>query len=210
MAADTMISGRIYSLGEGGLIARGDIIATGSIACGGSMADRKGWFLGKVPDGFRRELNAAIDKTESSLADFTEFAGKLYDAVLVSRYYSSHQPGEKDTLDAMVFSFRDDAKQTQYGAKKFVMLEPSWSELIRQGAATGMSAKWTELSVTVQGVETMPFPGKAVWKSGKSMLVVSAPQSYDAKTGVPKDRPLKPNGPTATKKSPDGEIPMRR
>lgn len=206
MASDVILNGRIYGLGESGLVMRGDVVVTGSVACAGSMADRKGWFLGKVPDGFRRELDSAIDETESNMADYTGFAGDLYTAVLAERYYGESQLGNETTLEAVTFSFRDDSKQAQYGTRSFVMLEPSWSELVRLGAATGMSAKWKEMSVNVQGTETYPYPGKIAWTSGKTMLTVTTPAAYDAKTGVAKDRPMKSSPPTTTKKSPDNTI----
>jgi hypothetical protein len=174
--------------GRSGVLVDGPVLATKSIACGGSMADKKGFFLGKVPGNFASTLlSLTSDITEVS--EVMKGIGEIkHQSGIVERLYQSDQPGDNTTIENMQFSFRDADDESQYGTKKFKWLESRWEQMVRLGMATG-GKEWKERKVTYQGKELYPYPGRKKLTEEPVSYQLTELKMYDAAAGYSKDRP---------------------
>lgn len=105
---------------------------------------------------------------------------------LVQGFYQRGQAGNTSLIEEAGFSFRDDKSGTQYGADHFQLLEPLWQQMVHQGGGSG-GTPWKETSVSYQGRQLQPFPGKEAW-TGQSLLSVTSPSLYDAAAGRSRSR----------------------
>lgn len=181
LAADVLVGGNIFGSEETDIYAGGSVLVLGSVACAGSMADRKGWFLGKIGPEFTGQLQTGIDQVTRFLDEVRDVGGKLYTGAIVQTWYSPMQLGNADTIEAVTFTFRD--KPEQYGTQDFVTVEPRWQELVRLGAASGGVA-WAEKPVD----DLYSWPGTKAWTQDESMLRAE-PALYDPATGNAAARP---------------------
>ena len=121
------------------------------------------------------------EDVEAFFSAFTEYGEQLKDLgkdsfnqVFTDRWWLDTYPGNDKLLeDELGFSFRDKSDEgTAYGYSqdKFFMLETRYQQLQRSGLAAGNSSPWEENSVTYQGKELYPWPGRVNWKDNDTLL----------------------------------------
>lgn len=199
--------------GKPGIIVDGGVYGTKSFATAGVMADKKGMFLGRVPQGFAGTIQSACDaaaKVHQLLKDASKITHK---ATVVDKYYQRNQLGDDDLIAGLKFSFRDPPASTaQYGTDRFRMPESRWQQYVRFGMGTGGEA-WAEKPVLYQGRDTYPWPGKQKWKDEPTLLRLTELTMFDTDARHDKDRPgpyEEPEVGDLAGVAPDGEYKLTR
>ncbi len=196
-----------------GIIVDGGVYGTKSFATAGVMADKKGGFLGKVPEGFIGQVRQATAEAAKAAGEVKTFTKTIHEVTIVQKYYQAGQIGDDETISAIAFSFRDPpGSASQYRTDRFAWPESRWQSLVRFGLGTG-GVKWTETPVVYQGRQTYPWPGKAKWVDEPSFLRLEELTMFNAADGVAADRPGPYESPTLSdweESPPDGEYTLTR
>ena len=176
MIADVklLLGGKLISYtgggGKGGVIIDGGCYGVKSFATAGVMADKKGFFLGKVPDGFGGIIQSATQAAAQAADQLKQMGEKLHEAKVVQRYYQDMQPGDDKVISNMEFSYRDEPGNIQYKTQTLKWAESRWQMFVRMGIGTG-GTTWTEKPVQYQGQELYPWPGREKWKEDSSVFL---------------------------------------
>lgn len=183
-----LLNGRLESVGAGGVHVSGDVYATGSVVCGGGMSDGRGGFVGKTPAATAERRKADLDGRLGFLADLRVSGGRVHSVAIVDKFYQPDLVGDRDTIDLIQFSFRDDPNGDQYRVANLKFPESHWMMLARFGLASG-GHDWDEPPVLCQGEETYPWPGRKKWLEDACFLRLGKLGLFDPDAGIDRDRP---------------------
>lgn len=161
---------------EGFLGAEKDIIGKGGCFVLGRMACEeaiKG--LGdSSKGGFPQEVESFFSAFSEYGESLKEQGKETFNGVFPDRWWGDNNPGNDKLLeDEIGFSFRDKSDDGQaygYSQDKFFLLEARYQQLQRSGLADGNSQSWEENSVSYQGKELYPWPGRVNWKDNDTLL----------------------------------------
>ena len=140
------------------------------------MACRKGIAgIGDSSQGaFPSEVAKFFDDAKSATEGLLDRGKNVFEQVFPGLWWLENFPGNTDLLEDQIgFSFRDTSDEGQaygYSPDKFFMLETRYQQLQRSGLADGNSQPWSENSVTYQGKELYPWPGRVNWKDNATLL----------------------------------------
>ena len=168
---------------------KGTTAIDGSLVVDGSVAARA---FGGVINPFVGKLDAAVlqkasNQVQKTDADLKKAGKKLHEAIFTKDLYKTKQPGDNATIEKIAFSLRDDNEQAQYNSQTFTLAESRWQTMVRLGLATGGS-NWSEPTVSYQGNDQLPWPGKKKWEDEDTLLQLEELTLFDASNGVDKDR----------------------
>ncbi len=188
-----LLGGKLISYdgggGAGGLITSGGCYGLKSFGSAGVMADKKGFFLGKVPPGFAGVLSTVLSAAAQAAAALKPIGTLKHKAFYVEKYYRDGEAGNDQVIKDLHFSYRDPPSGgVQYKTTSFKWPETRWQQLERFGLASGGSP-WIEKPVLYQGQETYPYPGKQKWKEDPVFLRLKELTMFDVGTGQDKNRP---------------------
>jgi hypothetical protein len=159
-----LLGGKLISYKDGGIVVRGGVYGTKSFATAGVMADKKGMFLGKVPDGFATSLESTCAAVVAAAQALRTAGTAKHRFQVAQRYYQPTQLGSDDTIQDVHFSFRDPPTNPgkQYRTEQLKWLEARWMAMSRTGLGSG-GRPWDEKPVIYQGEQTYPWPGRRKW-----------------------------------------------
>lgn len=185
-------------LGKNTLIG-GPMCVLGDIEQDGFTVNRHGFYsIDGFPGGaagkdgeYGRKFDESIAQCRKVVGETEDGGSNYHDAFFGEYVYADKGPGNDDLITRVGFSFRDDEKGTQYHATEFTLTEGRWQQMARLGTASdGGVAKWDdEPTVSYQGRDQLPFPGKANWTDKKTLLRLSKLTMFDAAEGRAADRP---------------------
>ncbi len=177
-------SGAVFS-GQVGV--QGQILIDGSIACNGSAAILGGvgaeqgpTMIGKLGGDAVATVNAGIDGLAAIENAATSVAGLVRNSELEQQLYASQQLGSVEFRQQAQFSFRNEA---QYGTTDFALPLTYWQTLAKGHGGI----PWDEPTVTYQGEQLLPWPGKKKWKDEQTLYQTQL-QLFDVDGGVDKPR----------------------
>ena len=190
--------GRGANLGlAGSVYAGGSVYALKSVYCKQGIA--KNNFSGGLEDDiwskFEAEVLEFLIEPCKQITFVRSQGTKTFTPIFTEGIWTTFQIGNTSLLeDEIGFSFRDTSEfgNTTYGYTdgKFSLLETRWQQLDRLGLIEGggSSDSWTENSVTYQGNETYPWPGKINWTDDETLLAYEELLLIDVATGAAKSR----------------------
>jgi len=161
---------------EGFLGAEKDIIGKGGCFVLGKMACEeaiKG--LGdSSKGGFPQEVEFFFSTFDSFSEKLLENGTEIFNQNFTDRWWLDNYPGNDKLLEEEIgFSFRDKSDDGQaygYSQDKFFILETRYQQLGRSGLVSSQSESWEENSVSYQGKELYPWPGRVNWKDNDTLL----------------------------------------
>lgn len=173
----TINEGLFAALGNQAYIgAERDIISKGGCFVLERMACRKGiQGIGDSSQGdFPQEIEKFFSQIEVATDGILERGKTIFEQTFPGLWWLENFPGNTQLLEDQIgFSFRDKSEEGQaygYSPDKFFILEARYQQLQRSGLAGGNGQPWNENSVTYQGKELYPWPGKINWKDTDTML----------------------------------------
>ena len=173
----TINEGLFVAAGQQAFVgAERDFLSKGGCFVLGNMACRKGIAgIGDSSQGaFPSEVAKFFDDAKSATEGLLDRGKNVFEQVFPGLWWLENFPGNTDLLEDQIgFSFRDTSDEGQaygYSPDKFFMLETRYQQLQRSGLADGNSQPWSENSVTYQGKELYPWPGRVNWKDNATLL----------------------------------------
>ena len=165
------------AVGDGAFIgAEKDFLGKGGCYVLSTMACRKGisGLFDSSQGDFPAEVNKFFDQATEGVTNLLDRGKELFEQTFPGLWWLEGFPGNTDLLEDQIgFSFRDTSDEGQaygYAQDKFFMLETRYQQLQRSGLADGDSKPWEENSVSYQGKELYPWPGRVNWKDNETLL----------------------------------------
>jgi len=158
---------------------KGNVIALKQMACLKGIQGIGDSSKNNIPD----DVNKFIEEYQQASDQVNEQGTPQFEAYFTNNVWQEDQPGNSSLLGNDIgFSYRDDSDQGgevySYQADKFFLLEPRWQQLERMGFVQGSGETWTENPVQYQGKELYPWPGKANWVEGETLLGYSDSNTF--------------------------------
>lgn len=177
-------------MGGGLVIEQNGILCYGNISgiqCSVSSDQNDGGQLGdlsgKTPESqiARSENIDALAAAQSGIDMLTKQA-KTAVSDATKFLYADKRPGNDKVIENTGYSPRND---DQLNTADFLLPFTYWQQL--QVATGDAGEAWTENTISYQGLEMMPHPGKKQWSEQKTLANVEL-QLYDPATGLDADR----------------------
>lgn len=169
----------------------GQVAVLGSMVVDGNIVNRDGYgavnntpLVAKVDGG---TVSAAASAARQAITALRTAGQSSHTAIFPGWLYKAKQLGNDATIDDIAFSFRDDDGK-QYHATQFQFSESRWQQIVRLGGGSGGTA-WDEPTVTYQGKQQLPYPGKKKWEDEATLLTLDELTMFDTAAGLAKDRP---------------------
>jgi len=132
-------------------------------------------------------FSAAISELDNSVSGLNKQGTQQSASTFTNGLYEQGAEGNDSTIMQAAFSFRDDTGGEQYNVTQFALPESRWQQMVRLQMGTGGNA-WAEPTLTYQGRELQPYPGKSKWEDESTLMQLKELTIYDAANGYAKDR----------------------
>jgi hypothetical protein len=172
----TVMNKDVVIVKGGSLGVSGNVYAQGFIACIGPMGCYKGFNgLGDTSQGrFAEDVRNNIAIYDAWSDTVNSFGQPYFDGYFVNFYWLPSMPGNTQLVSNEIgFSYRDESEQGAaygYAEGQFFLLETRWQQLDRLGLVESSRNPWEENSVSYQGKELYPWPGKLNWVDREAFL----------------------------------------